>query len=232
MYTKDLIFNAAKHKLTATKVSPSLVGSLPYILTLHGLGTTATRHSIRYILDYLAQHNHTSICFEFSGNGESTGILAEASLGLRQSEALTAAKLLDTTQAPVLIGTSMGAHLAASLVPMLNPRALILFCPAAYPAYATNLKFGLDFTKPGNYDDSPAYKGIESFNGNLLIVAARNDQVVSANIIDGYLEHAQQAKYKEVIWLNDCDHFIHRWLPYQGELTTRVQQAILHNIGV
>ena len=71
---------------------------------------------------------------------------------------------------------------------------------------------------------------MELFKGNLLIVAARNDQVVSADVIDGYLAHAQQARSREVIWL-DCDHFVHRWLPHQNELNAKVQHAILQAVS-
>lgn len=197
------------------------------VLTLHGLGATATRHSIRYVLDGLALHGHGSLCFEFSGNGDSSGVLNEATLAQRCTEALSAAHLLTESIPPALIGTSMGGHIAASLVPELQPRALVLFCPAAYPRSATELPFDGNFTRPGRYDDSPAYQGIAAFTGNLLIVAARNDQVVPAEVVEGYLDHARKARSKEIIWLEDCDHFIHRWLPYQNNLNTQIQQAIL-----
>ncbi|MCG3462481.1 alpha/beta fold hydrolase [Xenorhabdus bovienii] len=226
MQTEDLIFSAAGQTLAGTRVLPSAKASST-VLTLHGLGATATRHSIRYVLDPLALNGHGSLCFEFSGNGDSSGVLNEATLGQRRYEALSAARLLTESIPPVLIGTSMGGHLAASLVPELQPRALILFCPAAYPQFATELPFDENFTRPGRYDDSPAYQRITAFTGNLLIVAARNDQIVPAEVVEGYLDHAQLARNKEIIWLEGCDHFIHRWLPYQNELNTQIQQAIL-----
>src|SRR5690242_12794474 len=96
----DLVIEAGDQRLAATQLLPR-TGARPEVLSLHGYGTTATRHSIRYVLDHLAGHGYASMCFEFSGNGDSTGVLAEASLNRRRDEVLAAARLLDPDVAPV-----------------------------------------------------------------------------------------------------------------------------------
>jgi uncharacterized protein len=229
--TEDFTFLSGEHRLAATRLHPP-GGRGTAIMALHGLGPTATRHGIRYVLDYLASHGHGAMCFEFSGNGDSTGLLAESSLQRRYSEALAAASHLAAYEQPTLIGTSLGAHLAAWLVPKLRPSGLVLFCPATYPAHAADLKFDSQFVRPGRYADSPAYAGIREFDGNLLIVAAKNDQVVPADVIDGYFAGARNARSKEIIWLDDCDHFIHRWLPHNEARQNGVLEAILRVASV
>ncbi|MFJ8011428.1 alpha/beta hydrolase [Streptomyces sp. NPDC096339] len=221
--TEDFFFDVGGHRLAATTVR-TVGGAAPDVVHLHGLGTTATRHGVRYLLDDLAAHGHASLTFEFSGNGDSTGVMAQATLRRRKEETLAAVGLLDGERRPVLIGTSMGGHLASWAVPQLRPRALVLFCPAAYPADAADDAFG-DGTRPGNHADSPAFAGIGEFDGDLLIIGARQDQVVSEATVDGYLAHATKARSRRVIWL-DCDHFIHRWLPEQDAVKTEVLDAL------
>ncbi|RZU44117.1 hypothetical protein EV284_1576 [Streptomyces sp. BK022] len=221
--TVDTFFDVGDHRLAATTVHAAH-DTAPDVIHLHGLGPTATRHAIRYLLDDLAAHGHSSVTFEFSGNGDSTGVMTEATLRRRKEESLAAAELLGDERRPVLIGTSMGSHLASWSVPQLKPRALVLFCPAAYPADAADQTFG-EGTRPGNHADSPAFAGLEEFDGDLLIIGAGKDQVVPADTIDGYLEHATKARSRRVIWL-DCDHFIHRWLPDQGAAKTEVLEAV------
>lgn len=225
MFTEELVFRVNEHRLAGTKIFATDRRE-PSIVYLHGLGPTATRHGARYLLDELAEHGYGSLTFEYSGNGDSTGVLEESTLGRRREESLAAVAQLNRDVAPVLIGTSMGAHLAATTVPVLRPRGLVLFVPAAYPGGSDDLRFDGSLAKPGNYADSPAFAGIREFDGDLLIIAATNDQVVPREVIDGYLANARNARSTEVIWF-DCDHFIHRWLPEQETEKADMQKAIL-----
>ncbi|TQF01891.1 alpha/beta hydrolase [Kitasatospora acidiphila] len=226
MRHEDFAFDVDGERLAATRTVTAEQPE-PSILALHGFGTTSTRHRISYLLDAFAEHGHASLTFEFSGNGDSTGVLTDATLRRRRNEALAAADRLGRAVAPVLLGTSMGAHLAASIVPEVRPRALVLFCPAAYPEHAADLPFDGSLPKPGNYPDSPAYAGLRDFDGDLLIIGAGQDQVVHPAVIDGYLDSAGRARSAEVLWLKDSDHFVHRWLPGQQARLAEVQGAIL-----
>lgn len=230
MHTEELLFAAGGQRLAATKIYPSN-GNKPGILALHGLGPTATRHSMRYLLEDLADSGYASMTFEFAGNGDSTGSLDESSLRQRREETLAAAGQLNPDDPPVLIGTSMGAHLAAWCVPELRPRGLVLFCPAAYPAAALDTKFGGRLARPASYPDSPAFDGMREFCGDLLIIGARNDEVVPETVIAEYLASAGGAKSAAVVWLDDCGHFVHRWLPDHKAQRAEVHQAILRVVS-
>jgi pimeloyl-ACP methyl ester carboxylesterase len=217
-------------RLAATRVYPD-PPCAPSVLSLHGLGANATRHRIRYLLDHLAQHGIASVCFDFSGNGDSTGILEQSCLRRRRDEALAAAALLGPQEPAALIGTSMGAHLAAWIAPLLHPRGLIFFCPAAYPQEAADLRFDSQFARPGAYPNSPAFAGLSEFTGQLLIVAARRDPVIPPEVIDRYVDSAPQARTKRVIWLDDCDHRVHPWLEEHGAPRAQVVQAVLETLA-
>ncbi|MEU5510774.1 alpha/beta hydrolase [Streptomyces fungicidicus] len=222
--TEDFFIHTAEHQLAATTVyAPH--GVAPSVIHLHGLGATATRHVIRYLLDDLAAQGHSSLTFEYSGNGESTGVLEASTLRLRREETLAAGAQLSGDVRPVVMGTSMGAHLAACTVAQLRPRALVLFCPAAYPEDAADTPFGNGLARPGDYADSPAFAGIREFDGDLLVVGARHDEVVPARVIDAYLAHAEKARSKRLIWL-DTHHFVQRWLPEQEGPKEQVLQAV------
>ncbi|MEH1015330.1 alpha/beta hydrolase [Micromonospora sp. CPCC 206060] len=228
--TEDFVFTVHEQRLAATKIYPP-DRSEPTVLHLHGLGNTASRHTIRYLLEPLAMDGHGSMTFEFSGNGDSTGVMEESSLRRRRDETLAAVAQLGTDEPPVIIGTSMGAHLAAWTAPEVRPRALILFCPAAYPEHADDLRFDGSLSRPGNYSHSPAYAGLRNFTGDLLIIAAENDTVAPRQITEGYLEHARHARSTKVLWLDCYDHFVHRRLPDDEELRTTVLAAILHVVN-
>jgi len=231
MHTEEIKFSTDTQCLAATKIYP-INRQEPTILTLHGLGITASRHGIRYVLNHLADHGHSSMCFDFSGNGDSTGLLEESCLNRRREEALAAAQQLNKNTPPILIGTSMGGHIATWISSVVHPRGLILFCPATYSANAANLKFNSTFERPNNYIDSPAYASMRKFTGDLLIIAAKKDTVVPANVIEDYLANAQNVRSKKIIWLDDSDHYIHSWLPYQKAKKHEVLNEILKLISV
>ncbi|MEU6389317.1 alpha/beta fold hydrolase [Streptomyces sp. NPDC046939] len=222
----EFAFEAAGERLAATKITGA-GGADPAILSLHGLGPTTTRHRTRYLLDELADHGHTCLTFDFSGNGDSTGELARSTLRRRRAETLAAADRLDPTRPPVILGTSMGAHLAAWTVPELRPRCLMLFCPATYPAHAADLPFDGNLPRPARHPDSPAYAALAEFEGSLLIVGARQDQVCPPEVIEGYLDAARRARSVEVVWLDGCDHFVHSWLPGRTTLREEVVQSMV-----
>lgn len=230
LQAEDFYFTANGERLAATKIVTADAPE-PTILVLHGYGTTSTRHRVRYLLDPLAERGYGSVTFDSCGNGDSTGVLAESSLAKRREETIVASRWLSPAMAPTVIGTSMGAHLAAWTAPELQPRGLVLFCPAAYPEKASDLTFN-SLPRPDNYPDSPAYAGLREFRGDVLIIGARQDRVVPAAVIDGYLANACSARSKEVIWLDDCDHFVHRWLPGQDVCRTAIIDAIARLLAI
>ena len=190
MKAEDFTFNADGQRLAATRVQPE-AGAASSILTLHGLGHTSNRHTIRYVLNHLAEHGLGSVCFEFSGNGDSSGVMEESCLQRRYGEVLAAAEHLDKREPLTLIGTSMGGHLAAWLAPILAglPGAVL---PGLLSGRCRRVPVRRRPGQPGPYADSPAYAGISAFDGDLLIIGARKDDVVPAAVLDGYLAAAER----------------------------------------
>ncbi|MBZ5493595.1 MAG: lysophospholipase [Acidobacteriia bacterium] len=142
--------------------------------------------------------------------------MEQATLAIRKREAQAVFDFIHPQAPPVLIGTSMGGFIASLLAPAIQPRSLILFCPAAYSAEAMELTFGESFTsairKPGAYINSPAFQALSSYRGKLLIVAAGKDMIIPKDVIGLYAASAPLAKSKKTIWLEDSDHKIHSWL--------------------
>jgi pimeloyl-ACP methyl ester carboxylesterase len=227
MTDRHLTADVDGQRLVATVLEPAS-GARPQVLALHGLGTTSTRHRIRYLLDPIVEHGYGAITFDFSGNGDSTGELATTTLRRRSGETVALARHLDDTVAPVLLGTSMGAHLAAAAVPILRPRGLVLLCPAAYPRWAADAPFdGRSLPRPGPYDDSPAFAGLAEFTGRLLVVAVQDDEVVSRATVDRYVRAVPAARSVEVLRLPRGGHFVHRWLPDRTQEREAVVAAVL-----
>ena len=229
MYTEEFQIETGGEKLAATRILAEL-GHQPQVLSFHGTGTAANRKRIRYLLDYLASHGLSSICFDFSGHGESSGKMEQATLTIRKNEARAAARFLDGRVPPVLIGTSMGGYIASLLAPEIRPRSLILFCPAAYSSELMELKFNDSFTaavrRPGAYLNSPAFKALESYDGKLLIIAAGQDAIIPREVIRLYQESAPRAQTK-ILWLGTSDHKIHLWLADHEIERNSVLQEVL-----
>ncbi|HEY6390776.1 MAG TPA: alpha/beta fold hydrolase [Bryobacteraceae bacterium] len=230
MWTEECAVEVGAERLAATKIYAA-TGQPPSVISFHGAGSTATRARIRYVLDYFAEHGVSSACFDFSGHGESTGNMARANLRMREQEARAVAEFLNCQNLRAIIGTSMGAHIAAILAPALKPRSLILFCPAAYPQDAMDLPFDSAFTEmvrqPGAYVNSPAFPALHAFPGDLLIIAGKQDAVIPREVVDLYIESAAMARSKKVIWLEECGHQIHPWLQQHAEERDAVLRDVL-----
>lgn len=229
MFTEELSFDVDGQTLAGTMIFADH-GRQPSIAHLHGLGATASRHTVRYLLDVLAENGHGSLTFEYSGNGDSSGAMEESCLARRRAETLAAVAQLNRAERPFLIGGSMGAHLASWVVPEVAPRGIAMFVPATYPGGAEQLLFDEGRARPGNYPDSPAFAGIREFDGDLLIVAGKYDQVAPTEIVGGYLDNAHKARSVEVIWL-EGDHFVHRWLPDRPTDKAEVLDALLRFVA-
>jgi pimeloyl-ACP methyl ester carboxylesterase len=229
MYTEEFQIGTGGEKLAATRIVAGH-GHAPQVLSFHGTGAAANRKRIRYLLDYLACHGVSSICFDFSGHGESSGKMEQATLTIRKNEARAAARFLDARVPPVLIGTSMGGYIASLLSPEIQPRSLILFCPAAYSSEVMELKFNGSFSaavrRPGAYLNSPVFKALESYSGKLLIVAAGQDAIIPREVVRLYQKSAPRAQTR-VLWLGNSDHKIHSWLAdREGERNSVLQEAL------
>lgn len=213
LLSRDFDLHTASERLRVTVDLPA-EDTLPRVLSLHGAGPS-NRARMDYLAAHLARLGWGTVRFDFSGHGDSSGTMSESSIDKRMQEALAVATELDRTKAPVLIGTSMGGHLAVRLSEDLGPSHLILFCPAAYGAATETITFGPAFTdalrRPGSYHNSLAYSAISHYAGRLTIIIGAEDEIIPGEVIDRYLAAAKRARSVRLERLAGAPHQIHGW---------------------
>lgn len=215
-----------------TTHSPS--HSAPRTVALHG-GGASSRVGYQPLLDFLADHGHSSVAFDFAGQGESAGDLAASGLRNRAQQALAVVDFLKMPQPVSLIASSMGGHIACSLIEALAPPALVLYCPAAYEAAALDVPFGPAFQQviraTSDFAASPAFDALERFEGRLLLVLGAEDAVIPRQVEDQYIRRARKARSVEVLRLDGAGHHLHAWLRERPQEAARVAQRVLATLG-
>jgi pimeloyl-ACP methyl ester carboxylesterase len=226
----EMEFVVGEERLRAT-LDHTALGERPSILMLHGAGQS-NRSRFSYLADRFRDRGFGSFRFDFSGHGESSGTLATSSLAKRMNEARAAATFLALDTQPILVGSSMGAHIASRLAVEVRARVLILFSPAAFGAKAENLVFGPDFTKeirtPGSYENSLVFGDLRKFAGDCLIVAGQNDNVIPEQVLTLYFESLVSCRYRVMVTLKDAPHRLHEWLQERPD----AKDFVLRNIDV
>ena len=196
------------------EITPTAVGSKPTIFSLHG-GGPSNRVRASYIAEEFCRHGKSTLRFDFSGQGDSSGLMAESSLQKRRMEALAIAKHLQP-EGTVVIGTSMGAHIACRLTSFMPISHLVLFCPAAYGAAAETAAFGSDFTsiirQPQSYLDSLAWSDLSTFKGHAAIIIGNEDAIIPGEVVELYQGSLKQAASLVTLNIGNCPHNIHDWL--------------------
>jgi hypothetical protein len=209
----------AYEKCLATPQSP------PEILFLHGAGNSSKERT-RYLAYELARHGYSSIAFDYSGCGASSGDISQTTLLDRLQQAEVMIGLLGVPPGRrVVIGSSMSGHIASRLAERSVFGAMVLFCPAAYPAEAEDKRFGPDFSKEirKNWDfaNSPAFVALNSFKGSSLLVYGAEDAVVPPRVFELYADALKRQGAAASLTLPDCPHAVHQWLP--GHVAERQQ---------
>lgn len=212
MWIQHVRFEADGERLAATVYRPE-GQSRASLLSLHGAGS-ADRSRVAYICQALAIDGVESLTFDFSGHGESTGRLKESSLKRRVSQAIAAAELF-TDKPDILLGTSMGGHIALQLLPYLSRASrLILFCPALYSDGAFDLpfdeRFSQEIRKIHGYEKSSALDNLRRFSGRTLVLIGERDIVIPRRVVDLYMSAAPAPKGQKLV-LSQVDHLIHSW---------------------
>lgn len=199
--------------LALSHTQPEGSTAKPSILFIHGAGQS-TRSRTAYLAESLAAHGHTSLRFDHSGHGESTGNLSSSSLSRKLEEARAMLPLLQ--QPLTLIGSSMGAHIATRLTAHAEVANLILIVPATYGPHTENIPFGEDFTRtirtPGSWHNSAVWPLLENFTGALTLITAGEDDIIPPGVIRNYWNHAHRARRRTHLHLPQAPHAIHVWL--------------------
>ncbi|WP_370678930.1 alpha/beta fold hydrolase [Comamonas sp. GB3 AK4-5] len=201
----------------------------PRLLSLHGGGQTDHRR-MDYLLAPLAAAGWSSAAFDHIGHGATGGSLQGSSLNDRLAQARSVVTALGLQRPDALIASSMGGHTACSLLDMLQPRTLILYCPAAYVSAAEDLPFGPAFQHTlrtsTDFAASPAFVALRHFRGQVLLVWGEHEQVIPPAVQQLYADSARAAASLDIVRLPGADHRLHLWLQQQPEQAAALQQRI------
>lgn len=167
----------------------------------------------RQQLGHLARAGCDALTLNFPGVGRSTGELSDNTLRRRRRwlAALLARAGAGRRGPLVLVGCSMGAHVAVLLSREVDVAALALVAPAAYGPGAEDEPFGAPLRayirRPGSWRDSPAFAALEAFAGDALLLLPTDDDVIPAGVTAAWVRSARDAT---IVWLPGASHHVLR----------------------
>ncbi|MEU0245028.1 alpha/beta fold hydrolase [Streptomyces sp. NPDC006235] len=202
---------------------------------LHGAGN-GSKEPLVPLLSEFAAHGCHALAFDFSGHGESTGLLSELSLRRRFEQAASVIDAHARVDGPlVLVGFSMSGQTVADLVRHYGDRvgALGLCAPAVYAAEAWDVPFGADggrfseiIRRPGSRRESPALDVLRGYEGRAVLAVPGTDEV-TPTVTDAVSEAlARRAQFTH--WeLPEAQHRLGRWFrDHPGDLREFVTAAL------
>lgn len=204
------------------------------LLSLHGAGPSG-KERIQYVIDEAEAHGLNCLTFDFSGHGLSTGELRDSSLKKRVYEAKKVLTNFDRNESLILIGTSMGGHIAIELLEHIPVHELILFCPAAYSRAAFDLPFNNQFTteirRHKSYIDSKVFSILENYRKKMLLFVGKDDKIIPAEVIDRYWSSSINCEFRKFVQLEECPHAIHGHATKNYAIKTQILAEIISLIS-
>ncbi|AMW10071.1 aminoglycoside phosphotransferase [Streptomyces qaidamensis] len=210
------------------------------VVLLHGAGN-GSKERLVPLLSEFAAHGCHSLAFDFSGHGESTGLLTELSLRRRFEQAVSVIDAHGCGDAPlVLVGFSMSGQTVADLVRRYGDRvaALGLCAPAVYAAEAWDVPFGAGdgrfseiIRRPGSWRAAPALDVLRAFEGRAVLVVPGTDEVIPPAVTEAFSEAlARRAQFTH--WeLPHAGHRLGPWFRDHPEDRREFVTAVLTGLG-
>lgn len=165
-------------------------------IVLHGAGKSSRRRFSRMRTNLNAR-GIPSASFDFVGHGETGGEILSTSLHARTKQAAMVIRHA-CVEPLTLIAASMSAYTAIKLTEKFLVKNLVLMVPAVYTPKAYDIPFGSEFSAairvPNSWQDSDAFSILAGFTGNLLIIAAEDDNVIPIEVIEKIHESAKHAR--------------------------------------
>jgi len=221
MKTENVIIKGNGYNLSGTIIKPDGSEKVPAVVFYHGMiSQSKPRHLERALK--LSKTGIGSLCFDFSGCGESDGKLGELSIKDFLNDAILAFDLLlnqnfvDKDKIGIC-GHSFGGGLGALVSEKRNVKSMVLQAPAVYENEwfegelhwdDKTLKARKKYRFSDNSLDNRYIRAIEKYTGDLLVVGCELDDTCPANIINGYYEHAG-SENKKIEWIKAADHSLH-----------------------
>ncbi len=202
----------------------------PSVLFLHGAGN-ADQKRVAYLAKQMITKKKSSVTFDFSGHGKSSGRLEESSLKKRYEEACDISPFINSEDPITLCGSSMGGYLAVKLLSFFPcVQTLLLYCPAIYSKDAFEIPFTDEFSKilreENSWENTDIIENMKNFTGNVFIIIGEKDDVIPQGVIDLYMNSFEKAYHKELITVQGADHQLHKYLQENKNAQTYVFKKI------
>lgn len=195
-------------------------------VVLHGAGTSSRTRFDR-LRRALNERGVPTVCFDYIGHGQTGGELLGSSLHERTEQA--AAVIRHAAQEPlILIGASMSAHTAVLLTRMFQVDHLVLMVPAIYTSRAYRLPFGPEFSAairvPESWRDSDIWDILSEFRGNLLIIAAEQDDIIPRELVERIYDSASQSRTRQLHIVPGSRHI--GLFPTEGDIAKAAEMIV------
>lgn len=201
---KKINFTSGRYRLAGNLVSSENEKKTLTILICHGAGA-ANKERFLELQKLLLEKGFASFAFDFTGVGESEGKFEEGTLHKRLQDAQAALDFLSDNnkinkEKIVVIGTSMGGHIAARLTEKnQNLKGVVLLYAAAYGKEAEDKLLNKEFTdvirKHNSWKNSPAFSALERYKGNILVVYGDEDRIVPQGVKEAYASLVKDRRF-------------------------------------
>jgi len=170
----------------------------PTVLFLHGNRPEDSQKDLHLLANALLTKKLSSVTFDFSGFGNSTGDFKNSTLEKRFEEAKDISPFLNPESPLLICATGTNAIPAIKLTEFYNIKTLILFAP--------------NIENSENLDISEITKHIENFSGNLLIIKGKNDRIADKPVTNLFVNAFTNTYKKELLVIPNAGHNIHKFL--------------------
>lgn len=210
------------------------------VVLLHGAGNGCKERLVPLLAEFAAHGCH-ALAFDFSGHGESTGLLRELSLRRRFEQAVSVIDARARVDGPlVLVGFSMSGQTVADLVGHYGDRvaALGLCAPAVYAGEAWDVPFGAGdgrfseiIRRPGSWHAAPALDVLRGFEGRAVLAVPDTDEVIPPAVTEAFSQAlARRAQFTH--WeLADAGHRLGVWFRDNPDDRREFVTAVLTGLG-
>ncbi|MFD8076332.1 alpha/beta hydrolase [Streptomyces sp. NPDC059718] len=205
-------------------------------VVLHGAGTSDSQR-LTGLLGDVAARGHHALAFDFSGHGESTGLLADSSLRRRflQARAVIHGRVPARHRLAV-IGFSMSGQTVADLARHYGARvaSVGLCAPAVYAADAWTVPFGAGFTEiirtPESWRNSPALDVFRALSGRAVLATPAADAVIPPAVTEAVATAlgGSRARFTRLTY-PDAEHRLALWFTRNPEPRGRFVDAVLRD---
>lgn len=206
-------------------------GEKPQMLFVYGGGIATTQQFFENLASYVAEKGIPSLCFDYSGNGESTGSFHEASLEKRVQELKNALAFLDRTKPVSVWVSSMSGYIVLKALETEKIDILFLTAPALYAKNAYTVPFTEAFTniirRKNSWKNTDVCPFLESFTGKLFICIGESDTVIPEGVITLIHKHANNTREKKVVVLPGMNHFIVKATAEDKQLARQIAHMII-----